>query len=139
MPTNKEKIAELVKSQRLAKGYTQQQLADMTRVSLRSIQRIENGEVIPRSYTLTILAEQLELDLQGISSTPILSNNEAIFNSNKPKKMIISVGLGITIPLLAAAFLSQAPHFPETNFESFIFWAGTIIAYVIILLRIWKQ
>ena len=138
MPPSKEKTAELIKSQRLAKGFTQQQLAELTRVSLRSIQRIENGEVIPRAYTLTILAEHLDFDPQNIRSSTNPNNTETVLKSNKAKRIIFSAGLGIIMLLLSAAFLSQAPHFPETNFESFIFWAGITIAYAIILIKIWK-
>ena len=138
MPPTKEKTAELIKSQRLAKGYTQQQLADLTRVSLRSIQGIENGEVVPRAYTLTILAEHLDFDPHSIRSSTIPNIAETILKGNKAKRNIFSAGLGIIMLLLSAAFLSQAPHFPETNFESFIFWAGITSAYALILMKIWE-
>ena len=138
MPPSKEKTAELIKSQRLAKGFTQQQLAELTRVSLRSIQRIENGEVIPRAYTLTILAEHLDFDPHIIRSSTIPNSAETIMKGNKAQRIIFSAGLGISMLLLSAAFLSQAPNFPETNFERFIFWAGITITYVIILMKIWK-
>jgi len=138
MPPTKDKTAELIKSQRLAKGYTQQQLADLTRVSLRSIQRIENGEVVPRAYTLTILAEHLDFDPQSIRSSTIPNNTETVLTSNKAKRTIFSAGLGIIMLLLSAAFLSQAPNFPETSFESFIFWAGITSAYALVLMKIWE-
>jgi transcriptional regulator with XRE-family HTH domain len=41
---------------------TQEELADMTEVSARTIQRIENGEVAPRAYTLQMIAKALEVD-----------------------------------------------------------------------------
>ena len=40
-------IAEIVKEYRAIKGYTQKELADISNISLRSIQRIESGEVVP--------------------------------------------------------------------------------------------
>jgi len=52
-------IAELVKTGRTEKGYTQQDLADRTGISLRTVQRIENGEVLPRLYTLRLLEQHL--------------------------------------------------------------------------------
>lgn len=52
------KVTEL----RLQKNMTQEQLAEQCEVSTRTIQRIENGEVDPRSYTLQCLSEALDFD-----------------------------------------------------------------------------
>jgi transcriptional regulator with XRE-family HTH domain len=57
---NTQRIGSLIKQSRIKKGYTQQQVADMTQLSLRSVQRIEKGEVMPRQYSLDALANQLE-------------------------------------------------------------------------------
>ena len=45
----KKDIANLIKEGRAIQGYTQQELSELTGISLRSIQRIENEEVLPRS------------------------------------------------------------------------------------------
>jgi len=52
----------LIKDLRIKKGMTQEELADKTEVSARTIQRIENGEVDPRAYTLQMIAKALEVD-----------------------------------------------------------------------------
>jgi transcriptional regulator with XRE-family HTH domain len=52
----------LIKELRIKKGMTQEELADKTEVSSRTIQRIENGEVDPRVYTLQMIAKALEVD-----------------------------------------------------------------------------
>ena len=52
------KVSEL----RLQKGLTQEQLAEFCRVSARTIQRIENGEVDPRSHTVHCLNDALDFD-----------------------------------------------------------------------------
>jgi transcriptional regulator with XRE-family HTH domain len=52
----------LIKELRIKKGLTQEELADKTEVSARTIQRIENGEVDPRAYTLQMIARALEVD-----------------------------------------------------------------------------
>ena len=52
----------LIKDLRIKKGMTQEELADKTEVSTRTIQRIENGEVDPRAYTLQMIAKALEVD-----------------------------------------------------------------------------
>ena len=51
-----------IKDLRLKKGLTQEELADKTDISVRTIQRIENGEVDPRLYTLQSIALALEID-----------------------------------------------------------------------------
>ena len=52
----------LIKELRIKKGLTQEELADRTEVSARTIQRIENGEVGPRAYTLQMIAKALDVD-----------------------------------------------------------------------------
>ncbi len=52
------KVAEL----RQQKGLTQERLAALCEVSLRTIQRIEGGEVDPRAYTLHCLGTTLDFD-----------------------------------------------------------------------------
>jgi len=52
----------LIKELRIKKGMTQEELADKTEVSARTIQRIENGEVDPRAYTLQMIAKALDVD-----------------------------------------------------------------------------
>jgi len=52
------KVSEL----RLQKGLTQEQLAEFCRISARTIQRIENGEVDPRSHTVHCLNDALDFD-----------------------------------------------------------------------------
>jgi transcriptional regulator with XRE-family HTH domain len=52
----------LIRELRIKKGLTQEELAEKTEVSARTIQRIENGEVDPRAYTLQMIAKALEVD-----------------------------------------------------------------------------
>jgi len=59
-PTLGLKITEL----RNAKGITQKELAEQCKVDIRTIQRIEAGEVVPRMYTLNLLSEVLEDDFK---------------------------------------------------------------------------
>jgi len=53
---------ELIKELGIKRGMTQEVLADNTEVSVITIQRIENGEVDPRAYTLQMIAKALEVD-----------------------------------------------------------------------------
>jgi len=53
---------QLIKELRIKKGLTQEELAEKTELSARTIQRIENGEVDPRAYTLQMIAKALDVD-----------------------------------------------------------------------------
>lgn len=57
---------EIIKEIRIKKGMTQQQLADESGVTLRTIQRIENGDVKPSLHSLNTLGKVLESDLSEL-------------------------------------------------------------------------
>ncbi|OFX84902.1 MAG: hypothetical protein A2W99_03895 [Bacteroidetes bacterium GWF2_33_16] len=57
------KISEL----RTAKGLTQEELVVKCNISVRTIQRVEAGEVTPRSYTIKTILAALDYDLSKIS------------------------------------------------------------------------
>ncbi len=58
------KIAE----QRKTKGLTQEQLADLSKVNLRTIQRIEKNENEPRDKTLSLICNALDLEFEDVLS-----------------------------------------------------------------------
>ncbi len=51
---------------RKSKGLTQEELADFSKVNLRTIQRIENNESEARGKTLNLVCEVLELNLEDL-------------------------------------------------------------------------
>jgi transcriptional regulator with XRE-family HTH domain len=142
METNQKKlISEFVKNGRLLKGLTQKELSERTNISIRSIQRIENAELIPRSYTLKTIAEALGISFDSLQ----LSEEErsaitiAEKPKNKPPKVILSLGLSLIIIFLAAAFIMQSPGFPETGFEAMLFWTAVIALLTSMLFLIWRR
>ncbi len=58
---------EIIRTLRLRKGITQEELASKTELSVRTIQRIESGEVDPRAYTLQSIALALEVPYQELT------------------------------------------------------------------------
>ncbi|MBN1116011.1 MAG: helix-turn-helix domain-containing protein [Bacteroidales bacterium] len=74
-------IGELIKERRLQLGMTQEELANKTEISIRTIQRIENDEVDPRAYTLQVIAKALDIDFSvftknGSDEDKNLENNK---------------------------------------------------------------
>lgn len=58
-------IGNLISRSRKSRNLTQEELADLAKVNLRTIQRIENNENTPRGNTLKLIADVLEIDIAG--------------------------------------------------------------------------
>ena len=82
------KTGQLIKELRLKKGLTQEELAAKTDISVRTIQRIESGDVDPRAFTLQSIAAALEVEYE------ILVNSETDLNPEGEKET------NIWLPLL---------------------------------------
>jgi len=88
----------LIKELRIKKGMTQEELADKTEVSARTIQRIENGEVDPRAYTLQMIAKALDVDFSLFAENELEEKQESQkFDSNNWSALLHLSGI---IPLI---------------------------------------
>ncbi|MCT4604287.1 MAG: helix-turn-helix domain-containing protein [Marinifilum sp.] len=67
-----QKIVEL----RLEKGLTQEELVAKCNISVRTIQRIESGDVEPRTYTVKAILDALDYDLENIQT----NQKDGVFN-----------------------------------------------------------
>lgn len=76
------KTGERIKDLRLRKGFTQEGLAAKTEISVRTIQRIDSGEVDPRAFTLQLIASALEVDFAILSNT---ADNDANASEKEAK------------------------------------------------------
>lgn len=63
-------LGEKISSLRKSRGISQELLAENSRISLRTVQRIESGQSIPRPFTLKIIADALEVPVEHLSSSP---------------------------------------------------------------------
>lgn len=61
-------IAKKISKTRKLKGLTQEELAELSKVNLRTIQRIENGENTPRSTTLKLICKVLNINFNELTS-----------------------------------------------------------------------
>ena len=134
----KQMIASKVKESRLAKGYTQQELSDLSNISVRSIQRIENGEILPRSYTLKTLGGILGITFESMQPELPVAIPAPVRKANKAQNIILSVGIVLFIVLGCGAFIAQSRRFPETQFEFLTFAAFVLLGITIILYFIWR-
>lgn len=132
---------------RLSKGFTQKELSERSNISIRSIQRIENGDIIPRSHTLKTLAGILELSFEEFTKSAnkqniIIQENEDVEISsglNSQQRIILSIGICLMIIFLAWAFVAQSANFPETTFELLVF-SATVLGFITgALFFLWKK
>ena len=78
-PNLGKKIADL----RKAKGLTQEELVEKCNLNVRTLQRIESGEVTPRSYTIKTIFTALDYNVYDSSEiTPNKFRNAAFIISN---------------------------------------------------------
>ena len=129
-------LATLVKESRIAKGFTQKDLSELTNISTRSIQRIENGELTPRIYTIKTLAKALDFSMDELEDMVLNQKSGVILNS--VQKIILSIGTSFLVLFLAWAYVSQSSSFPETTFEAFLFSGIIVLTITGVLVVIWR-
>ena len=95
------KIADLRKAQ----GLTQEELVERCNLSVRTLQRIESGEVIPRSHTIRVIFAALDYkvyDSSNLRLTLFIKQVKELFNlkTNTVKKLSI-----LTLAFAATVFV----------------------------------
>jgi transcriptional regulator with XRE-family HTH domain len=85
------KIQEL----RKLKGLTQEELVEKCNINVRTIQRIEAGEVSPRSFTIKTILEVLGVDSDSFFRKSIHEDHMSEFTSEDHNKLRISWIAGI--------------------------------------------
>lgn len=94
-------LANRVIELRNRKGFSQEFLAEESGVSLRTIQRVENGETQPRGDTLQRIAKGLGVTSEELIDWKLEKNNSylALLNSSALSFLFFPV-LGILVPLV---------------------------------------
>lgn len=65
-----------IAAERRKLGMTQETLADLAGITVRTVQRIENGQTIPRAHTARVLAHSLQLPLEDLYAKALPSSPE---------------------------------------------------------------
>ena len=130
--------ARIVKEARLKKQLTQKALAEYAGISVRSLQRIENGEVLPRAYTWRQLGTHIDLQLEFPEQLSVPASSSPPTKLNLPRKWILSIAVLVVIILTFSAFVVQSSTFPETLFETINMILAGCVLYAVILFKIWK-
>lgn len=72
---NQPELGRRISERRNQIGITQKELSESCNVDIRTVQRIESGEVVPRHSTLKLISHFLEYDFQQHTGTDDLQNN----------------------------------------------------------------
>jgi transcriptional regulator with XRE-family HTH domain len=131
-------LGQLVVRKRKEKGLTQEELAGLGRLDIRTIQRVEKGEVIPYFSTLKKISRVLDCDLIVEANTKPwqFSDNEArkyreMFRKKRAARIGLFVG-GLTSMLIVATTFPSFKLFgmPKSAWAPFylLIMFGIIIA-----------
>lgn len=94
-------VSKRAKAIRTRKGLTQEELAENSGLSLRTIQRIENGEVMPRGDSLKRIAVALQVSPDEILDWQVIEDKNVLTMLNMSQLGILVFPLiGIIIPLI---------------------------------------
>lgn len=128
-------IGKKIKELRVLKGLTQEDLAEKTSLSVRTIQRIESGEVDPRTYTLNLLAEALDVELEVFTSEIIQKD---IADSSKPDPtqwiaLLHLSGLFVMIFPPLIIYIWKKPEVPEMqiHFKDVMNFQLSLLVYLL--------
>ena len=115
-------IADLIIHSRKSKNLTQEQLAELSKVNLRTIQRIENNENTPRGYTLKLICDILEIDIPNTES-------EILKSKTNKFELIISYLFLTIINLTLMGIIGWTNLDSEANVNSK--FAGILLSFFI--------
>jgi transcriptional regulator with XRE-family HTH domain len=136
-------------------GITQEELATAANVTVRTIQRIESGESVPRKYTLKLIASALQIPFDELNATnnPVESTPQTTRQSNEDQEadidflrlLCLSCFSYLLIPyihFLIPSYLlkkrsEKSPvvlRFGRKLIQSQIYWViGTTVVFLLVL------
>lgn len=92
--------SEQIKALRRAKGLSQETLAENARINLRTLQRIEADDTIPRGETLRLLAQALDVPVERLVPAPAEDTSFLkILNLSALSFWLLPFG-GVLVPLV---------------------------------------
>ena len=130
-------LGKRVKELRLSNGFSQEYLADESKLNLRTIQRIESGTTLPRGDTLSRLAPVLKISPDELLDWSKQEDKGQLLLINlSGLSLILNPFLGLIIPLaLWVSKRDKVVHADETGKELINFqisWLMMLSLFIII-------
>lgn len=137
MDIKQPELGKKISEMRKAKGLTQEELVELCNLNVRTIQRIEAGEVTPRSYTIKALFEALGIEWNQ------LENDVSIRKENqKPFWLYAGLTGGLIYFMLSYFEISMEIEWlagMEVNMASFVsIKMGVFLTYSIFIIGLIK-
>jgi len=104
---------------RKEKGLTQEELVERCSINVRTIQRIESGEVIPRPITLRLILEALDYDFEMLNHELNANESHAAFFSLNWLQRFFLIGF------------EPAKHFGSSTKMLQFAWIAGLVAFLI--------
>ncbi|MGG4663487.1 helix-turn-helix domain-containing protein [Providencia vermicola] len=121
-----------VKQLRLARAWSQEQLAQLSSLSTRTIQRIENNEV-PSLETLSALASVFNVSVSELTSEPLLESYELDSRIEEAKKRVnaeakLLKNIIIAIIVCAVLYAVNSFYTPQRDWPIWVMsiWGGLL-------------
>ena len=124
---------------RKQKGLTQDELVDLCNINVRTLQRIENGEVTPRSYTIKTILSALDYDYESLQLERKNSqeSHQVNISSFEAKSVVSLLNLAWISGILFAitAVFEGITDFVRIDDDEFIFgiWGHVLIKVLVIV------
>lgn len=112
------KISELRKQ----KGITQNELSEACNIDIRTVQRIESGEVVPRSSTLKLIAECLDCDFGTLYNGDSYPENDRSLS----RVLLLSFCVGIIYFINFIIYANLIPWIPVSFRMNMHLWLSMI-------------
>ncbi len=138
-------IAEKISLVRKNKGMTQEELSEKAKINLRTLQRIESGETVPRTSTLKNLCYAMQVNFDEIIDTKMVENNNYLVWLHLTPVTAFIMPLGnIILPLIL--WLNKRDDIQDVreqganiiNFQIFWYSLTTILAGIVIFNRFFR-
>lgn len=136
---NNQDLATKIRYLRNQKGFSQEQLSEITNLSLRTIQRTENNKSTPRGDTIIRLAQALQVTPEELLETVDTENKNKgylLLLNLSAASILFQPMLGILIPFIIWAIRKEKSEFINNtgkkiiNFQ--ITWVLSLYAFIII-------
>ena len=138
MDIKQPELGKKISEMRKAKGLTQEELVELCNLNVRTIQRIEAGEVTPRSYTIKALFEALGAKMENIES-----ERPSAYPSSLIVWLYIGVGAGLVYFFLSFFDISMEVEWMEGSFTNSLTFglvkAGVLITFSLFLFGLIKM
>lgn len=123
---------------RKERGLTQEELVEQCKINVRTIQRIEAGEVNPRSYTVKIILEALGEDLNEIKKEVSTEKSNILWTKKDLKTLHNSWVFGVFFAIITFTCIMLEIYFEVSNLNQFWVLPFRVPLSILLIATLWS-